>query len=111
MAVRAAGNELRWSNTAVVHEYVGPDRTNAAWLRRRSRISTKAWVQSEIGLQSPSRIVPKSAARAVVHALRGAALLGVGTLAGNRRRVVQGYIYLERARGNVDAFAALARRR
>jgi succinoglycan biosynthesis protein ExoM len=105
LRARQAGLGLQWSATAVVTEWVGPERTTLRWLTRRERRATANWVRAEVGQHPGAGRRVLVAARGTARLAQGAALVVAGTLGRRRAMAARGLL---RASRGLGAFAGLA---
>lgn len=96
------GLDLRWSATAPVKEFIPPDRTTLEWRLRRQRISTDAWVRTELDLDRSLRSQLTIAARTSVRLVQGALTAIFGAIARNRVVRNRGLALLHQARGGAE---------
>jgi succinoglycan biosynthesis protein ExoM len=106
----AAGFEIRWSEGAVVHEPVEPDRANRRWLLRRSFRFGTTTVRCDVELAGARRRAVR-VQRGKQHAGLAARAAGRGTLALGRGRRAAAFAELrDVARGVGGVWAAVGGR-
>lgn len=108
---KAKGLGLSWSATAVVSEFVGPERLSLKWLARRERDSTANWVRVETDQDSRWRIRALIAARSATRLSQGAALVVAGTITTRMHVAAQGVLHMARAVGAIKGIAGQRRPR
>lgn len=96
------GLPLRWSATATVKEYVEPERTTLAWRRHRHRISTDAWVRTDLDLDPSLANRATIVARAASRLIQGLVTVGVGSVVGRPATRNAGLALVSQARGGID---------
>lgn len=107
-AARASGLDLRWTNRAIVHEYVGADRTTLRWIMRRSRTATINWARVEL-LHHPSLLHRALVmARGGARIAQGLGLAALGLLGRDRARIARGSVLAARGVGSVQGAAGRA---
>ena len=100
------GVELRWSATAVVEELVDPSRTTLAWRRNRHRISTDAWVRTELDLDGSTRTQLAVLARAASRLIQGVATTAAGRVRRREATTNAGLALISQARGGFEGLRA-----
>ncbi len=96
------GLELRWSATAPVQEFIPADRTTLAWRLHRQRISTDAWVRTELDIDRSPRSQLVIAARTGLRLIQGAAATALGAVLGRTVTRNRGLTLLSQARGGAE---------
>ena len=107
--VATHGLGLRWSSTAVVKEFVEADRTTVKWCRNRQRISTDAWVRSDLDIDPSIKTRCLIAAKAAARLVQGLATLAVGTVGRDEATKVKGLALVAHVQGTVDGLVAFHR--
>ncbi len=101
-AARRAGVGLRWTNDAVVYEYVGPERTTLRWATRRARTTTVNWVRVELTHHPhPTRRL-LIAARGTTRLAQGIATVAAGALRLDRTTAAAGLVRASRGLGSLQ---------
>jgi succinoglycan biosynthesis protein ExoM len=107
--VKAAGLGLRWTNTAPVTEFVGPERTTMRWVMKRERASSSNWVRVETGHHGSIRHKGYIAARGLVRIGQGLLITSAGVVTANRSRLYRGLAMAAKGMGTFEGLANRAR--
>ncbi len=84
------GLALRWAEGEAVVEDVGPDRTTAAWILRRSRRAAAAYTRAQLAGDPRPRTRPLVVARGLAHLGRAGATVALGAATLHWGRVAKG---------------------
>lgn len=105
------GLGLGWSASAMVREFVDPERTTVQWRRNRHRISTDAWVRTNLALDPSIRTELSATAKAAWRLVEGTVTSVAGVVTGNRARRYAGLALISQARGGIEGVLAHRRQR
>jgi hypothetical protein len=105
------GLTLAWSSSAAVKEFIPPERTTLSWRLHRQRISTDAWVRTELDLDRSFRSKAVIVARTAVRLVQGLAATAVGAATSKPVTRNRGLSRLAQARGAFEGLVGHGRHR